>query len=409
MSYELIRKKIAYFQQFPTSVYLDSAATALKPDLLWHSLRDVYAMGGEIIHRGTHSLVDRATQNYEEIRARFAKRFSVDPSEIIFTSGATAGLNRVACDWGLANLREGDEILTTVVEHHSSLLPWFEISRRTGASVRHVGLRPGSFVFDIDDFVFTLQTKVLVVSAFSNVLGDVWQSHTALKKLIDRAHAAGVVVVVDAAQQAPFYGVNLRELNPDFYAFSAHKMMGTTGLGILFVNKRVALQLQPLVVGGGAVMLVDWKNVHYKKGPEVLEAGTPMAAQVIAWDEVVRWLDSVIDYDVERVRLGGLMKRIVDTVQSLEGGRVLGNSDAIVRDGHLVSFVIDGIHAHDLADLLNSYDVFVRAGTMCAQPLHDFLDIAASVRVSAHWYTSPSDVEKFCSALKASVERLRDI
>lgn len=409
MSYEHIRREIAYFSQFPKAVYLDSAATALKPDLLWKTLRDVYASGGEIIHRGTHALVDRGTEQYEAVREAFASRFGVDRSEIVFTSGATAGLNRVACDWGLANLEAGDEILTTVVEHHSNLLPWLEVARRTGAVVRHVGIDSETFLLRPQDFVFTPQIKVLVVSAFSNVLGDVWGEPSALKALIATAHAAGVVVVVDGAQHAPFSSVNLRDLDPDFYAFSAHKMMGTTGLGMLFVNKRIARQLKPLVVGGGAIMFVDWNAVHYKKGPEVMEAGTPMAAQVVAWNVVLKWLDATIDVAAERARLGSLVQQIMNTVQSIDGAHVVGNCDAMAREGHLISCVIDDIHAHDLADVLSSQNIFVRAGTMCAQPLHDFLDVSASLRASLHWYTSPQDVERFCAALKAAVARLRGV
>ncbi len=410
MSYELIRREIAYFLNCPKAVYLDSAATALKPDVLWKALRSVYASGEEIINRGTHALADRATLQYEAVRCQLATRFSVDRSEIVFTSGATAGFNRVACDWGLANLSSGDEILTTVVEHHSSVLPWLEIARRTGAVVRHVDIDTQSFLFKRSDFVFKSRTKVLVISAFSNVLGDVWHSHDELKALIAAAHEAGVVVVVDGAQQAPFSTVNLRDLNPDFYAFSAHKMFGPTGLGMLFVNKRIVDQLKPLNVGGGMVASVSWDAVEYKKSPEVFESGTPMAAQCVAWGEVLRWLDAVIvDAPAERARLGELMGYVIDELLVIPGVHLLGNIDMISHSGHLASFHVEDIHAHDIADILSDQQIFVRAGTMCAQPLHDYLGVAASFRVSVHWYSSPDDVKQFCHAFKAAVIRLREV
>lgn len=409
MSYELIRQKIAYFSQFSASSYLDSAATSLKPDLLWQSLKEVYAQGDEIIHRGTHALTDRATQKYEAARDAFAARFAVDRSEIIFTAGATAGLNRAACDWGLSHLMPGDEILTTVVEHHSNLVPWIEIAARTGAVVRHVDIDPASFLFDLENFIFTPRTKVLVVSAFSNVLGNVWKNFNDLKNLISKAHEAGVVVVLDGAQHAPFYNINLRDLNPDFYAFSAHKMMGPAGLGILFINRRIVGQLKPLLGGGGSVSSVSWNSIVHKKSPEVFEPGTPMAAHVVAWNAVLTWLESSINYDAERARLGGLLAQVVETILSVPGSRILGNVDEMIRSGHLVSFVIDDIHAHDLADVLSSYNVFVRAGTMCAQPLHDFLGVSASLRASLYWYSSQEDIDLFSRALKSAVTRLRGL
>lgn len=402
------REKIPFFEKNEDSVYLDSAATALKPKLLSSALAEVYERGHEIVHRGAHALADVSTERYESVRADIAQDLGVESSEVVFTSGTTAGCNQAAWSWGLCNLHPGDEILVSIAEHHSSALPWLEVARHKGATVRWARFDRTTSLFRDDDFEFKPKTKVLILSAFSNVLGALWQSDEQLRGLIERAHQNGIVVVLDGAQRAPFYKTNLRLLNPDFYMYSAHKMFGPQGLGVLFVNQRMFNQLRPALVGGGTVTFVSQHDVVYKVGGASLEAGTPPVAQIIAWGEVLKWV-RFFDFDVERARLGRLMSQLLEGLNAILGVRILGNQELLRRDGHLLSLVVDDVHAHDIVDILNDHKIFVRAGLMCAQPLHEFLGVSASLRVSLHWYSTEQDIARFCGAFASAVERLRRV
>jgi cysteine desulfurase/selenocysteine lyase len=404
---ESFRNFFSFFSKNVPRLFFDSAATSLKPDVLIQKQQEVFAEAFEIVHRSSHDLADVATENFELVRKEIAEWLYVEKEEIIFTSGATAALNIAAMSWVERNLQVGDEILISIAEHHSSCLPWIELARKKGANVSWVYFDKTKYHFELDDFVFKPQTKVLVVSAHSNVTGPLWRSEEELAQLIARAHKNGVIVVVDGAQHAPFCGGNIKKLNPDFYAFSAHKMFGPQGVGILYVNKRIFTQLSPVFVGGGIVDSASVNQVMYKKSPSFLEVGTPPVALFLAWGEVFKKIIVPVCAGDQQRRLGLLVAYLCTFLRTIPGITILGNMELLATQGHLVSFVVDGIHAHDLAEVLNAQKVYVRAGMMCAQPLFEYLQVSACLRVSMHWYTTQAEVTALCDALRIAISQLR--
>ena len=401
------RQNFSFFKKNADSVFLDSAASSLKPDILGHALQVIYENSVEIVHRSSYEPADRITVGFEAVRSKVARKMAVSPTEIIFTSGTTAGLNIAAYSWGMKNLMHGDEILISIAEHHSSALPWIEVAKKTGAQIRWMKFSPHDYAFDFEGEIISAQTKVIVISAYSNVMGPLWQNDLQLKNFIKKAHSAGAIVVLDGAQHEPFNSVNLGFLDPDFYAYSAHKGLGPQGLGVLYVNKRIHDQLQPVFVGGGVVESVLMDEVVYKKSPLFLEAGTPPAAQVIAWGQVIDFIEQRIDKNLHQKKMAVLMVKILDTLSSIDGVTILGNKKLLSVQGHLVSFVVDDLHAHDVADVLSGQKIFVRAGLMCAQPLFEYLSLQACLRLSLHWYTTEEEIDKFCDALVLAINRLR--
>ena len=409
MNKSIAKNDVSFFKKNPDVAYLDSAATALTFERYFISLEALAAEGFTTVHRGAHQFSDKTTVAYENARMQIAVLHNVLPQEIVFTSGTTAACNQVAWSWGMQHVNAGDEILVSVFEHHSSYLPWMRVAQEKGAVIRWVYPDRQILVWREEDFTFTPKTKVLLISAYSNVCGPVWQTKNILKKIIQKAHDHNVCVVVDGAQQAPFEVVDLRDCNPDFYMYSAHKMCGPQGVGVLFINQAVAQQLTPALVGGGTVTSVSVERSLFHVGARAFEAGTPPVLPVIAWNEVLRWSAAQIDSTQEQQRLAGLICMIIDAVTTIPGVRVLGNTSLLKTNGHLVSLVVDDVHAHDIADVLNDENIIVRAGLMCAQPLHEFLGATASVRVSVQWYSTQVDVEKFIHVFTSAVALLRGV
>jgi cysteine desulfurase/selenocysteine lyase len=401
------RQHFSFFKKNVGAVFLDSAATSLKPDFLGQSLKALYENNIDIVHRSFYEPADRITVEFEAVRSKIAKKMGVSSTEIIFTSGTTAGLNIAAYSWGMKNLTTQDEILISIAEHHSSELCWIEVAKKTGARIRWMTFSPHDYLFDFEGEVISGQTKVIVISAYSNVLGPLWQNDQQIKKFIKKAQDAGAIVVLDGAQHEPFNDVNLAFLNPDFYAYSAHKGFGPQGVGVLFINKRIHHQLQPVFVGGGSVESVLMDEVVYKKSPLFLEAGTPPAAQIIAWGQVIDFIEQNIDKNFHQKRMAQLIIKILNTLSSIDGVVILGNKQLLSSQGHLVSFVVEDLHAHDLAEILSAQKIFVRAGLMCAQPLFEYLSLQACLRVSLHWYTTEEEIDIFCRELVVAVNRLR--
>jgi len=406
---ELIRHFFSFFSKNDKELFFDSAATSLKPDLLAATEQKIASFATDIVHRSSHFAGSQATQNFENVRQFIAKKMNADRSEIVFTSGATAGFNIAALSWAEKNLKEGDEIIISIAEHHSSCLPWIEAARRKTATISWAKFDKETYLFDQKDFVFTPKTKVLVVSAYSNVLGPIWKDQQELYDLISRAHSLGIIVVVDGAQQAPFYSIDLKKMDADFYAFSAHKMLGPQGVGVLFVNKRIHSQLSPAFVGGGALDYFFNDTPMYKKMPFFLESGTPPVAAIISFGEVLKKVIPTIDVDIEYKRIVRLMAQFIIFLKTIPGVTVLGNEALLQSDGHLVSFLVDGLHAHDIAEILSAKKVYVRAGKMCAHPLFDYLNCSAALRVSMYWYTTEHEVVQLCSEIADAIARLREL
>ncbi len=394
---EAIRSKFPIFSAHPDLVFLDSAATAQKPQSVISCLCDFYSHDNAPVHRSFYALAETATVAYEAVRQRTASFFNAQyPSEIVFTAGATAGCNAVAFGW-LANvLSQGDEIAVSVLEHHSSLLPMVEVARACGATVRFMPVdSSGELLVDQALACITSKTKLVVCTAGSNVVGI----STPLLPLISKAQSVGAAFFVDAAQIAPRRVLNVQELGIDFLVCSAHKMGGPTGLGVLYVHKDRQAECRPWLLGGSMVHEVHLEEWSPTVFPAMWEAGTPPIAQVIAFGEVLAFLEKLCFEEIS-THEAELSKIFVEGLLSLQGATIVGNPERLATQGHLVSFFLSSLHAHDVAAYLAERNICVRSGYHCAQPLHEWLGIPQTVRASWYLYTSKDDVYACLSALQ---------
>jgi cysteine desulfurase / selenocysteine lyase len=380
-------------------VFLDNAASTQRPRQVIEVLRRVYERDYANVHRGIHTLSERSTEQYEEAREK-ARVFigAAKPTEVIFTSGTTAGINTVARSWGDANVKAGDEILVTTMEHHSNLVPWQQLAERTGAVLKHVPITDdGLLVLEKMDSLLTERTRMVAVASVSNVLGTI----NPVREIADRAHAAGALVLVDAAQSVPHIKTNVVELGADFLAFSGHKMLGPTGIGVLYGREEL-LDAMPPFLGGGSMINRVWdERFTPAELPAKFEAGTPPIAPAIALGAAIDYLnriglDAVARHEHELVRYA--YERLLE----VDGLKILGPSPD--HRAGLVSFTLPEPHAHDVAQLLDQQGIAVRAGHHCTWPLHDRLRIQASTRASFYLYNTPAEVD----LLVETVAKIRD-
>jgi cysteine desulfurase/selenocysteine lyase len=375
--------------------YLDNAATTQKPKSVIEAVAGFYRRDNANVHRGIHELSTRATRAYEGARERVAAYFGVeDPAELIWTRGATEALNLVAWSWGLAHLRAGDEVLLTVMEHHSNLVPWQLVARRTGARLRFL---------DVDDEqrldlhrlgdVLTERTRLVSLCHVSNSLGTV----NPVREIAAHAHAVGAVVVVDGAQSAPHLPVDVQELGCDFFAFSGHKMCGPTGIGGLWGRRELLEAMPPFQGGGDMIDRVELEHSTYAPLPHRFEAGTPHIAGAVGLGAAVDFLVSVGRERIlahERDVMAYALRRLA-TVPEL---RVFGPADAAARSG-VIAFTLADIHPHDLATILDAEGVAIRAGHHCTQPLMRRLGVSATARASFSLYNTREEVDRLVAAL----------
>jgi cysteine desulfurase/selenocysteine lyase len=383
-------------------VFLDNAASTQRPRQVIEVLRRVYERDYANVHRGIHTLSERSTEQYEEAREK-ARAFirARDAREIIFTSGTTAGINLVARSWGDANVRAGDEILVTIMEHHSNLVPWQQLAERTGAVLRHIPITDdGLLVLDSLDTLLSEKTRLVAVASVSNVLGTI----NPIAEIVRRAHGVGAVALVDAAQSVPHLPTNVQELDADFLAFSGHKMLGATGLGVLY-GKEALLDAMPPFLGGGSMINRVWED-HFTPAelPAKFEAGTPPIAPAIALGAAIDYLNAIGMAAIHRHE-HELARYAYEKLQEIDGLRILGPPPH-ERAG-LVSFTLPQPHAHDVAQLLDQQGIAVRAGHHCTWPLHDRLGIAASTRASFYLYNTPGEVDLLAEVVHHIRERFR--
>ncbi|MEX0936686.1 MAG: cysteine desulfurase [Pirellulales bacterium] len=376
-------------------VFLDNAASTQRPRQVIEAIVHLYEHDYANVHRGIHYLSERCTDLYEQSREKI-RAFVNAPSaeQVIFTSGTTAGINTVARSWGDANLRAGDEILLSVMEHHSNLVPWHQLAERTGAVVRHIPITDdGLLELDALDGLLTDRTRLVAITAVSNVLGTV----NPLETIIARAHAVGAVVLVDAAQQVPRMPVDVTALDVDFLTFSGHKMVGPSGIGVLY-GKRELLEAMPPFLGGGS-MINEVKLDRFTPAelPAKFEAGTPPIAPAIALGTAVDYL-SAVGLEAIHQYEALLVAHAHDVLAEVGDVRILG-PDLAHKTG-IVSFTIDRIHAHDVAQVVDRYGVAIRAGHHCTQPLHERLGIGASCRASFYFYNTLEEVDRLGEALR---------
>ncbi len=383
-------------------VFLDNAASTQRPRQVIEVLRRVYERDYANVHRGIHTLSERSTEQYEEAREKIRAFIGAqNPREIIFTSGSTAGINLVARSWGDANVKSGDEILVTTMEHHSNLVPWQQLAERTGAVIKHIPITDdGLLLLDELDMLLTDRTKIVAVCSVSNVVGTI----NPIAEIARRAHAAGAVVLIDAAQSVPHLPTDVRAMDADFLAFSGHKMLGPTGIGVLYGREEL-LDAMPPFMGGGSMINRVWPD-HFTPAelPAKFEAGTPPIAPAIALGAAIDYL-KLIGLELVQRHEHELVRYAYERLQEIDGLRILGPPPD--QRAGLVSFTLPQPHAHDVAQLLDLQGIAVRAGHHCTWPLHDRLGIAASTRASFYLYNTPAEVDLLVEVVGDIRERFR--
>ena len=391
-------------------VYLDSGATSQKPRQVLDAERAFYEQHNAAVHRGAHQLAEEATDDFEAARAAVAGFIGVVADEVVFTKNATEGINLVAYAMSNAStaggaaerfvLGPGDEVVVTEMEHHANLVPWQELCRRTGATLRWLGVDDeGRLALDDLATVVTGRTRVLAFTHVSNVLGTV----NPVAALVARAREVGALVVLDACQSVPHLPIDLGELGVDFAAFSGHKMLGPTGVGVLWGRAELLAAMPPFLTGGSMIEVVHMESSTYAAPPQRFEAGVPMAAQAVGLHAAVDYLNAL---GMERVHAHetALTQALLDGLAELDFVRVIGPTTTHERGG-AVSFVVDDVHPHDVAQVLDDLGIAVRAGHHCAWPLHRRFGVTATTRASFAPYNGLDDVQ----SLIAGLHRVREV
>ena len=387
-------------------VYLDSGATSQKPLQVLDAERDFYLHANSAVHRGAHTLAVEATDLFEDARATVARFVGATDKELVWTSNATEALNLIAYAIGNASqgiggekaeqfaLGEGDEIVTTEVEHHANLIPWQILAQRTGATLRHIPVTSdGQLDYEAAEQIVGQNTRILAFTHVSNVTGAI----TDVPYMVALARKAGALTVLDACQSVPHMPVDFPGLGVDFAAFSGHKMLAPTGIGALYGRAELLDALPPFLTGGSMITRVGLEDAEYMPAPIKFEAGTQRVSQTVAFAAAVRYLEHVGMANVQAWE-HELGQRLAAGVQQVEGVRLLGPADPARRAG-LVSLAIAGVHPHDVGQLLDTWGIAVRVGHHCAQPLHKLSGVTASTRASAYLYNTTDDIEAFLAAL----------
>ncbi|MFT5300373.1 MAG: cysteine desulfurase/selenocysteine lyase [Mariniblastus sp.] len=383
-------------------VYLDNGASTQHPQVVIDAMSDCYSRTYANVHRGIHWLSEQASAQYENARTLVQTFINAEyNNEVIFTSGTTASINLVARAWGDTNLKPGDEILLTIFEHHSNIVPWQQLAERTGATVRFATITSEGEL-DLDDFRLQLndRTKIVAFASVSNVLGTI----TPVAELVQLAKSVGAITVVDAAQSVPHGDTDVQAWDADFVAFSAHKMLGPSGVGILWGRQALLESMPPFLGGGSMIDQVTTGGFTWGELPARFEAGTPPIVEAIGLGAAIEYLNAIDVSAIARYE-HELVAAAIEAISGVDGLRILG--PPADRRAGLVSFVVDGVSTQDLSILLDQQGVAIRAGHHCAMPLHQQLDIRSSCRASFYLYNTLDEVELFAEALNKVLARLR--
>ncbi|WP_280254867.1 cysteine desulfurase [Nocardia wallacei] len=378
-------------------VYLDSGATSQRPMAVLDAERRFLTEHNAAVHRGAHQLAEEATDAYEGARADIARFVGVGANEIVFTKNATESLNLVAFSFAdnrfPFHVGPGDEIVTTELEHHANLVPWQELARRTGATLKWYGVTDDGRI-DLDSLELSPRTKVVAFTHASNVTGAFGQ----VEELVRRAKAVGALTVLDACQSVPHMPVDFRALGVDFAAFSGHKMLGPSGVGVLYGRYELLEQTPPFITGGSMIETVYMDHSTYAPPPQRFEAGVPMTSQVVGLGAAVRYLDE-LGMEAVAAHEHTLTGAALEGLSAIDGVRIVGPVDNVDRGG-AVSFVVDGIHAHDVGQILDDEGVAVRVGHFCAWPLLRRTGVPAAVRASFAVYNTVDEVDALVAAVR---------
>ena len=387
-------------------IYLDHAATSQKPRQVLEALQHYYDHDNANVHRGAHQLSARATEGFEGARAKAAAFVGAsNPNEIVFTRNASEAINLVARSWGEANLRPGDEVLLTVMEHHSNLVPWQLLADRTGCVLRHAGLT-STGELDLEDLRSKLSERTRLVSLVqvSNTLGCL----NPIAEVVELAHAAGALVLVDACQSLPHLPVNVKQLGADFLVGSSHKLCGPTGMGFLWGREALLEAMPPFLGGGEMIQDVYLEHSTWAGLPHKFEAGTPAIGEAIGMGAALDYLQAI---GLERIHAWEqqLTRLLFERLQAIDGLRILGPTPEQQPDrAALAAFHVDGVHANDIAALLDSAGICIRSGHHCTQPLHRHYGISGSARASLSFTTTAEEIERFAEELQGSISFLRE-
>lgn len=386
-------------------VYLDSAATSQKPVSVIETLDRYYREYNSNVHRGVHTLGTKATDAYEGAREKVRKFINASSTEeIIFTRGTTTSINTIAQSYGRANIKSGDEIVISMMEHHSNIIPWQQLAIQTGATLKYIPLQEdGTISLDEARQVITPQTKIVSVMHVSNVLGVI----NPVKELAAIAHENGAVMVVDGAQGAPHIKLDVQDLDCDFYAFSGHKMCAPTGIGVLYGKKHLLEEMPPVEFGGEMIDFVGLYESTWKELPWKFEGGTPIIGGAIALGAAIDFLESVGLDEIERHE-HKLAAYALERMSEVEGITIYGPKDSALRAG-VVTFNIDDVHPHDVATVLDAEGIAIRAGHHCAQPLMKWLKASSTARASFYLYNTEEDIDKLVAALIKTKEYFNNV
>ncbi len=379
-------------------VYLDNAATTQKPRSVIAALENYYSNTNANVHRGLHTLAEEATTAFEETRKKIADFIGgVKTEEVVYTRNATEAINLVAHSWGRRNIKKGDRIILTEMEHHANLVPWIALSKETGAELKYIPI-DDSGMLDLADLdkIVSPNTKIVAITQMSNVLATI----NPVDEIARIAHANGSLVLVDGAQSAPHLPVNVKTIDADFFVFSAHKMLGPTGIGVLYGKESLLNDMEPFLYGGEMINEVRYDYADWTTLPWKFEAGTPNIAGAIGFSPALDYLSGI---GMDRVRRHEmeLTSYALDKLSELDHIKIFGPRD-IENRGGAISFVDDLIHPHDLATFLDSHGVAIRAGHLCAQPLMRRLGVVAAARASIYIYNTEDDIDKLIDALIAA-------
>ena len=380
-------------------IYLDSGATSQKPESVINAESDFYRTINSAVHRGAHLLAEEASEAYEGARENLAKFLGAKADEVIFTKSATESLNMVAYSLGNPdskfNVKSGDEIVVSQMEHHANLIPWQQLAKRTGAKLVWFSITDdGRLDLSNIDQIINKRTKIVAITHQSNVFGTI----IPLQEIVKAAHEVGAVVVLDACQSAPHFAIDVTELDVDFLAFSGHKTLGPTGVGILWGKSEILEKIEPALFGGSMVDSVTMESATWAKAPRKFEAGVPNMAQAVGLSAAVDYLNLIGMENVAKHEQE-LTKQLLDGISEISGVNVIGPRDMRDRGG-VVSFTVDGVHPHDVGQVLDQYGIAVRTGHHCAWPLMKRLNLVGTTRASFHLYNDSEDVNDLLASIK---------
>ncbi|MBT4317730.1 MAG: SufS family cysteine desulfurase [Candidatus Marinimicrobia bacterium] len=398
---EKIRKDFSIFNDLNKPfIYLDSASTSQKPQKVIDTISSYYNSYTANVHRALYSIGEKATDEYENVRLLVKKMLNVpDSHSVIFTSGTTESINLIAYSWGLKNLKKADNVLITEMEHHSNIIPWQLITKKTNSSLNYIPLcNNGTLNTESMNEQLLSSTKIISISHQSNVFGTI----NPIKNIIDKAKSMDILTLIDGAQAVPHLKVNLAELDSDFYVFSGHKMLGPTGVGVLIGRNELLEEMEPFLGGGEMINKVNMHESTWNEIPWKFEAGTPKVAQVIGLGAAIKYLMNIGLENIHNHEQG-LLQYALDILEQNENIILYGNPP---ERGAVIPFNLKNIHAHDLAKFLDLDGICIRAGHHCAQPIMDYLNVSSTARISMNIYNDENDIDILAAGIKKTISTL---